>query len=386
MAIEDARAWVEVDLDAVCANYDTVRRAAGGAQLVPMVKADGYGLGAVRVVQAMESRAPWGYGVATAAEGQELRDAGIARPILLICPVAPGDVAPAARAGLTPAISSLAELEAWASAAETLAAAGADPLEFHVDVDTGMGRSGFDWRAVERWGPVVAQASMEALRWSGVFTHFHSGDAGDQDATAVQWERFQDMLVQLPVPRKSLMVHAAASGVAVRWQEYSADAVRPGIFLYGGEPAPGLSGLPAPLPVVSVRARLLLVRAAPAGSTVGYGATHVARSEERWGTVAIGYGDGLPRALGNRGSALVRGWRVPIIGRISMDMTTILLDDVPDAEPGDVVTLVGRDGGEAITLEDVAAEVGTINYEILTGLGPRLPRVVLGNAEESETA
>jgi alanine racemase len=130
-----------------------------------------------------------------------------------------------------------------------------------------------------------------------------------------------------------------------------------------------------PQPVASVRARLALVRVKPAGSTAGYSATYEAREGERWGTVAMGYGDGLPRALGNRGSALVRGVRVPMIGRLSMDLATVLLQDVPGAGPGDVVTLIGADGDERITVDEVASLVDTIGYEILTGLGRRLTRI-----------
>lgn len=182
------------------------------------------------------------------------------------------------------------------------------------------------------------------------------------------------------------MVHASNSAASLRWPAYGLDAVRPGIFLYGGHPAPGVTGVPRPEPVAAVRARLVLVRDVPPGSTVGYGATHVARSRERWGTIAIGYGDGLRRSLGNRGEALVRGRRVPIIGRVSMDLTTILLDGVGDAEPGDPVTLVGRDGAEEITVDDVAALVDTIGYEILTGLGKRMPRIGMSGSDETERA
>ncbi len=380
MAIIETRAWVEVDLDALRANYDTVARAAGTA-LLPMVKADGYGVGAERVVRALEPRSPWGYGVATAGEGAELRRLGVTRPILVLSPLPAGDTALAARVGLTASISSVDGLEAWRAAAE---AEGAE-LDFHVDIDTGMGRSGFDWREVGQWGAAVADRSAR-LHWTGVFTHFHSADARDPEPSTRQWERFRETLVQLPVPAESLLVHASASGAALRWAEYGLDAVRPGIFLYGGHPAPEVAEIPSPEPVVAVRARLLLVRTAPAGSTVGYGATHVADGPERWGTLSVGYGDGLPRALGNRGSALVRGRRVPIVGRISMDLTTVRLDNVPDAQRNDVVTLIGVDGEERITVDDVAAQVGTIGYEILTGLSPRLPRVDRSSPEESETA
>jgi alanine racemase len=207
-----------------------------------------------------------------------------------------------------------------------------------------------------------------------VLTHFHGADSADATATAAQWARFQDALAQLPVSREDLMVHAANSAAALRFPEYAADAVRPGIFLYGGRATP-LAGAPVPRAVASVRARVVLVREVPPGSTVGYGATHVARSWERWGTVGVGYGDGLPRRLSNRGSGLVRGQVVPFVGRISMDMTVVDITGVPEAEVGDVVTLIGADGGAEITVDEVASLADTISYEILTGLRPRLPRV-----------
>ncbi|HUE76352.1 MAG TPA: alanine racemase [Longimicrobiales bacterium] len=378
----DARAWVEVDLDAVRANYDTVRRAAGrGASVMPMVKADGYGVGAARVVRALESREPLGYGVATAAEGAALRSSGIERPILIVTPLPAGDEDVAARAGLTASISSVDGLDRWVAAADR---AGGAPLEFHVEVDTGMGRCGFDWRESGAWTEALRSRQGAAIRWTGIFTHFHGADGPDARATVLQWERFRDTLVQLPVSREDLLVHAANSAAALRFPEFAADAVRPGIFLYGGHPAPEAEGVPAPAPVVALRARIGLIRDVPPGSTVGYGATHVAREWERWGTLLIGYGDGLPRSLGNNGEAVVAGRRVPIVGRVSMDLTVVDLTDVAEAEVGDVATLIGADGSERIALEEVAARAGTIGYEILTGLGQRLPRIETTTESERE--
>jgi len=369
-----------VDLDAVRENFLTVRRAVGpGPGIIAMVKADAYGVGAERVVRALEPLGPWGYGVATAAEGAALRRAGVQRPILVVSPLSREAMRTAAEAGLIISISSLDMLDEWAA----LARRRGEPLEFHAEVDTGMGRAGFDWREAAEWGEALRSRSGDVVRWTGVYTHFQGADAADRAATALQWERFSDALVQLPVSREDLMVHAANSAAALRWPEYAADAVRPGIFLYGGHPAPALGPeeLPAPRPVVAVRARLVLVRNVPPGSTVGYGATHVARGWERWGTLAIGYGDGLPRSLGNRGSALVRGRRVAILGRVSMDMTVVDLTAVPEAQVGDVATLIGRDGDEEIALDEVAAQAGTIGYEILTGLTARLPRVETTNGD-----
>ena len=369
---DENRAWVEVDLDALRDNYRAVREAVGpGPGIIAMVKADAYGLGAARVVRALEPLDPWGYGVATADEGAALRQLGVGRPIVVFGPLPPRAVTVAARAQLTATISDVPSLDRWAAASQAHG-----PLDFHVEIDTGMGRAGFDWRDTPAWGAEVRARVGDTLRWTGVMTHFHGADSADPAPTASQWARFQDALRQLPVSREDLLVHAANSAAAVRWPEYAADAVRPGIFLYGGNPATG-TGARAPRAVAAVRARLVLVREVPPGSTVGYGATHVARGWERWGTIAIGYGDGLPRRLGNRGSGIVRGKVVPFVGRISMDMTVVDITAVPDAEVGDAVTLIGADAltGAEILLDDVAALADTISYEILTGLRPRLPRV-----------
>jgi alanine racemase len=373
MPIDDARAWVEVDLDAMRANYDTVRRSVGsGVAMIPMVKADAYGLGLESAVRTLDPLGPWGFGVATAAEGAAVRRLGVTRPVLVATPLAPGEVDLAARHRLTVALSSMAGLDAWVSAADRL---GGEPLDFHVEVDTGMGRAGFDWRDAGEWGLAIAARTGSRARWTGCFTHFHSADDPDERPTLVQWERFRDTLVQLPVPVADLMVHAANSAAALRWPQFAADGVRPGIHLYGGHPAPEVETVAPPRRVASVRSRLTLVRSRRAGSTVGYGATYETPGRELWGTIAIGYGDGVPRALGNRGAVLVRGVRVPVIGRLSMDLTTVSLRDVPAAAVGDVVTLIGEDGAGEITVDEVASLAGTIGYEILTGLGRRLPRI-----------
>jgi alanine racemase len=234
---------------------------------------------------------------------------------------------------------------------------------------------------VDEWGPAVTAAAAGRLRWEGCFTHFHSADEPDLAPTDLQWDRFVHALDHLPADvRDGLVVHVANSAAALRRGGFGVPLVRPGIYLYGGGAGEGA----IPRPVASLRARLALVKEVPAGATVGYGATYTARGPERWGSVAIGYGDGLPRALATGGGeVIVNGARAPIIGRISMDVTTIDLTRLPDARPGDVVTLIGRDGAEEIGVDEVARRCGTISYEILTGLTARLPRVYLeGDAND----
>ncbi len=335
---------------------------------MPMVKADAYGLGMAQCVSALEPEDPWGYGVAAVEEGLQLRDLGVRKPVAVLSPVPPGSYRQAVAAGLSVAIG---DLEALIRLREAAEAAGT-PGRFHLEVDTGMGRAGFDWHRAGQWGPRVSELLGAPLVWEGCFTHFHSADAADPGSMELQWDRLAASLENLPGKPESLLLHACNSPGALRRPNFGGDAVRPGIFLYGGVAG---EGLPPPLPVASLRARIVFLREAVAGSTVGYGATYAASGSERWATAAIGYGDGLPRLLGNRGEGLVGGRRAPIIGRISMDVTVLNVSGVPDVEIGDVVTFIGRDGAEEITVEEVAAQARTINYEILTGLTQRLPRI-----------
>ena len=369
-----SRAWVEVRLDRLRENALAVQRVLGPERaLIPMVKANAYGLGLEQVVRALLA-APelsiWAFGVAAVAEGEALRDLGWKGRVLVLSPALPGELDRAGAAGLTLCLSDLESVRRWAAVAARLDR----PLALHTEIDTGMGRAGFPWADAEEWGRSVV-GSLGPLDWEGCYTHFHSADDADPAPTEEQWRRFRRALGTLRrLAPGRLLVHVANSAASLRTPGFEADFGRPGIFLYGGRAGPGTT----PAPVASVRARVSLVRDVPAGTTVGYGAEYRAAGRERWGTLAIGYGDGVPRALWRGGGeVLVRGRRVPIIGRISMDATTVDLSGVPEATAGDAATLIGHDGEEEITVDQVAARCGTISYEILTGLTTRLPRVYL---------
>jgi len=339
-----------------------------------MVKAEAYGLGMAEVARALDCfpapGGPWAFGVAAVAEGERLRASGWGGRILVFAPAPPDDYLRSAEAGLTLCLSEVAAVGRLASAAASLGRI----LSFHVEIDTGMGRAGLPWDAAGDWGPAILEAAGQDLLWEGTFTHFHSADEPEIEPTQLQWERFQEALRRLPSVVPAPVQHVANSAGILRFGGFGCKLARPGIYLYGGRAGPGV----VPLPVASLRARLVLIRDVAAGATVGYGATYRAAGPERWGTLAIGYGDGLPRALAAAGGAvLLRGRRVPIIGRVSMDMTTVDLSDLPDAEIGDVATIFGEDGPERIEVDEVARLCGTISYEILTRLGTRLPRVYL---------
>ncbi len=359
---------MEVRPGALRRNLRRIRESIGdAAAVIPMVKADGYGLGMEDVVRALEPEDPWAFGVATVEEGMRLRGAAVTAPVIIFSPVPPGSYDSAVAHDLTLTVSDLESVERVAAAASRTGLAG----RFHVEIDTGMGRSGFDWMRVTEWGADLVDRTSDTSIWEGCFTHFHSADLADDATTRAQWERFTEALERLKLPA-GVVIHLCNAAAALRYPNFAADAVRPGIFLYGG----GIgAGVAAPEEVVRVQARVTLIRDVPAGATLGYGATYCSSGDERWATLGIGYGDGFPRVLGNRGSVLLSGRRVPIIGRISMDMTVVDITGDDGVEVGEIATLIGADGDFAITLEEVADLAGTISYEILTGFTARLPRI-----------
>jgi alanine racemase len=392
-----SRAWIEISAEALRANYRGVREwvaahvpKAKPPGVLPMIKADAYGLGVDQVVEVLQGEGPAAWGVATLGEALHLRSRASNAPVQIFSPLPPGGIEHAWGHGVRVSLSALEELDAIPTGIRG---------SFDVELDTGMGRAGFratDPPDVAAWARALVDRVIKGgLEWHGVFTHLHSADLDDgaeaRRRGAAQIEVFSRALEVLDtvcdeagLPR--LRRHMANSAAALRFPELmrdipgGVDAVRPGIVLYGVRPFPmgpthGTGIRFEPRPVVSVRARVARVVDVPSGATVGYGATHVADGARRWATVLIGYGDGLPRALSNRGRMLVGGESVPIIGRISMDMTVVDVTSAGEVRPGDVATVVGDDGGGTVSLEEIAAVAGAIPYEILTGWGRRLPRI-----------
>lgn len=339
-----------------------------------MVKADAYGVGMERVVRTLTPERPWGFGVATTAEGAAVRRAGWDGPVVVCAPTLPSDLVWLAEQRLEPVVPGLEALFACG------AHGGDGSLGVHLEVDTGMGRLGLGWQDAEDWAPeLVSVLADGGVRLVGTMTHFHSADRSADDS-AVQWSRFQETLrVMRAAGVDPGLVHVANSAAAVLLPDMEADLVRPGIYLYGGG-----GWQPEASPVVSVRARVLAVREVPAGATVSYGATWTAPAPARLATLAIGYGDGLRRELSNRGRVLIHERTAPIRGVVCMDTVVVDVTGRSDVKPGDVATILGRDGGAAITLAEVAAACETIDYEILTGLGARLPRLEVDRVDRDE--
>jgi len=376
------RSWIEISSAALRTNYRRIASAIGpDAVMIPAVKADAYGLGVLEVVRCLEPEAPAAWGVATVEEGGFLRAHGVVRPIHLLSPVPVGAEEQAVTDGLTVSISTPDALRRL----EEAAVRAGRSADFQVEVDTGMGRSGFAHERVAEWGPAIDTSVTGPLVWKGLYTHFHSAETADVNSVKLQTERFEAVLEALGPFGAGFLIHAANSAAALRFPALVGNAARPGIGLFGGEIGPSVS---PPSPVVALRTSVVHTRDAAPGSTAGYGAIHTARRPERWATLGIGYGDGLPRAFAERGEVLIRGVRAPVVGRISMDVTVVDITHVAGVETGAVATVIGSDpdGGGAITLDEVAERSGTISYEILTGLTRRLPRVwVQEEAEQDET-
>lgn len=345
---ETARVWADVDLRALVQNARTVARISG-ARLLPMVKANGYGLGALAAARALEVLDPWGYGVATIEEGAELRAGGVTRPILVFTPIHQSLIPRYRAHALRAVVGDTEGLDAW------LTGMGSAP--FHVEVDTGMARSGFRWNA----DPIWRSKLSEAAGWEGIFTHFYSAET-DPASVHRQWRRFQQVLDA--VPRRPQLVHAANSAAALTGPTYAGDMVRPGIFLYGGL----AGGTAIPQTVLRLNSRVVAVRTVRAGDTVSYGATWEAPRDTVIATLAAGYADGIPRSLGNQGRVELNGRVFPIVGRVTMDFMMLAVDG--PVAVGDVATICGG----LVSLDDQARHAGTISYELITGLGTRIPR------------
>lgn len=354
------RAWVDVDLGAVVRNARTMQRRAA-VPLLPMVKADAYGLGAVPVVRALERTQPWGYGVATIAEGEELRAADITRSILVFTPLLAEDFPAARRAKLTPTLGDPRTIAAW------IETEGAAP--WHLAIDTGMNRAGVPDEEIATVAELARRSPPE-----GAFTHLHSADT-DAGVTDEQLDRFSAAIAALP--QRPRFLHAENSPAIESQSPSQWDLARPGIFLYGVSTA--VQSVVPVEPAAHLRARVIELRTIAPGAGVSYGHTWRAPGPlpRRVATVNAGYADGVRRSLGNRSHALIHGQAAPIVGMVTMDMTMLDVTDIA-CDTGDVATLLGRDGEAVIDVATAARAAQLSPYEILTGLRARAKRRYIG--------
>jgi alanine racemase len=374
------RAWVEIDAGAIESNARAISRHIGGrTALRAVVKADGDGHGAVAVARAALAGGASSFGVATLAEGVELRRAGIHAPVLVLGNLTqPEELRSCLRWQLMPTVSTMRQV----LLCQHLASAAGRPLPLQLKLDTGMARLGADWQEAARLGAALAE--LDAIHLAGVYSHLASADlapGSDGGVTANQHERFLAALRSLDEQGTAPGCrHLANSAGMLLGRHHHFDMVRVGLALYGQAPAPHLEGRLPLQPAMQVHARVSLIREVDAGVGVSYGHRFRTRRPSRLAVVGIGYADGVPRLLSNQLEVLHAGRRLPQVGAITMDQLVIDATDAPELDVGAVVTLLGRDGDAAIGPDEWSDAIGTIPWEILCGFKHRLPRLAPAEA------
>jgi alanine racemase len=364
-----------VDLGALRHNCRLLReRVPTGTKVMAAVKADAYGHGLLPVSRVFAEEGVDWLGVAIVEEGLTLRRAGIALPMLVLGGLADGSEPVAVEAGLTPVVYRSAS----ARALNALAARAGRPLAIHLKIDSGMSRLGVPLPELSEFLDLLS--GLDHLLVDGVLTHLAEAENPDDSFTSLQLDRFGGAIAELRRRgHRPTWIHAANSAAVMAGHAPPtpaiANLVRPGLALYGCAPDPRFEGLWPLRPVMSFESAISFLKWIPPGAQVSYGLTWTAQRPTRLATLPVGYGDGYFRALGNRAHALVRGQRVPVVGRVCMDLALLDVTDVPHVREGDRAILVGQQGAEAISAAELASLLDTIPYEVICAISPRVPRV-----------
>ena len=369
------RVRADISLDAILANMESMKRnLKEGVQIAAVLKTNAYGHGAVEIAKVLEPLDyVWGYAVAAFEEAVELREAGLRKPILLLGYVFPYCYQELAKMNIRPAVFREDMLEQLSAAAK----AAGKKIKIHIAVDTGMSRIGIfpDETGLDF---VKKALETEGLQVEGMFTHFARADEADRSFTEEQLEKFvwltesvkERLGYEIPIR------HCSNSAGIIEYPHANMSMVRAGITLYGLWPSDEVRKDIVPLePVMSLRSHIIYIKEISAGTPVSYGGTWAPDHTVRLATVPVGYGDGWPRSLSNKGYVLIRGQKAPIRGRVCMDQFMVEVTDIPDAAEGDEVTLIGRDGDAYISMEEVGDLSGRFNYELACDINPRVPRV-----------
>ncbi|MEJ2006672.1 MAG: alanine racemase [Acidobacteriota bacterium] len=368
--------WAEISLPKLRRNFEYVRRVAGPRRVMAVVKADAYGHGAVTIARTLaEAGADW-FGVATVEEALELRAAGVEQPILLLGGLYMSDPADLIEYRLTPTVSSTARLDTYADCARRYG----KTIEFHLKVDTGMGRLGLPPDRLRAF--IEHYRDLPGLELKGLFTHLASAEDLIASQTEDQATRLSEALRQV---RKFGVepdwIHVANSAALVAGWPFPENLVRIGALLYGYclpialPPGRQMPDPPQVEPILTLKSRVVYLKDVSSGTPLGYSAAFHTRRRSRIATVPVGYADGLSRALSNRGWAVVRGGCARIVGNISMDLTLLDVTDVPGVDTGDEVVLLGQSDHCSITANEIAELIGTVPYEVLCSIGRRVPRI-----------
>lgn len=363
--------WAEINITALKSNVRKTREIVGkDIRILLTIKADAYGHGSRFVARAAVSAGVDVLGVATLHEGIELRNNDVRVPIVILSPSLKSEIHEILEHGLIPTVSDMAFAKALSRTAEHFS----HPAKIHVEVDTGMTRGGVN--AEDAYDFLKQACDLPAVEVEGVYTHFPATYSEDREFTVGQVEAFKAIIDRLRADGITFpLVHTANSAAIVEFGKSHLNMVRPGGMIYGMFPREGIDGKGI-RPVMSLKSRVVNVKVARAGSTVSYGRTHRLDKDTRIASVAVGYGHGLSHALSDQGSFLVRGKRLPIVGRVTMDVTLIDASSV-DVEVGDEVVIFGKQGDSEISVYEVAAACRTIPYEVTCGIGKRVPRVYI---------
>lgn len=366
------RSWVEVDLDHFARNWKEMKRLVRpGVKILQVVKADAYGHGAIEIAEVALKNGAVYLGVANADEGVQLRVSGVMSPIVILSPSPEGEIGEIIKYNLIPSVSDLH----FARALQERCANARIRLPVHVEVDTGMGRGGTLY--YEAFQTIKDILALSNLILEGIFTHLSSSETL-LEYNEGQAQLFSRLLAQLEAAGIRIPIrHMSNSGAILNYPQFNLDMVRPGLMSYGIYPSPETRDKADLLPVMSFKTRIVLLKDFPKGYSIGYNRTYITEKQTRIATIPIGYGDGYGVILSNQGEVLIRGKRVPVIGRVSMDMCTVDVSGIPDCQVGDEVVLMGRQGQESISANEIAGRVGSISYEILCALGKRAPRLFL---------
>jgi alanine racemase len=365
--------WAEVDLEAFRANWRLLKSLLPAKNsILAVVKANAYGHGIIPLSKEAVALGTAYLGVSSLEEGIALRKAGIAAPILVLGSLFPFENFPILlECQLTPTIASLVTAEALSALAQSRKQA----IRVHVEVDTGMGRTGISpATALEL---LQAVARLPGLDLEGLYTHLASSDV-DPEFTAAQVKTFEHVVTAAAAasihPR---WIHWGNSAALLRDPQCQPTLARPGLALYGVPPFVDVPQHDALQPVLSWKTRIIFLKTLPEGSSVSYARTWTAKRPSRIATLAVGYADGLPRIVSHRGHVLIQGHRAPLVGRVTMDMTMVDVTDIPECAVGDEAVLIGRQGDERLSATDLAGWAETNAYEILCGIDARVPRVIL---------
>jgi alanine racemase len=366
--------WAEIDLDAIAGNARGLKKHIGErTMLMAVVKANAYGHGALAVARVALENGATQLAVHRVAAGSQLRAGGITAPVLVMGYATPGQAASIVRHRLTPTVNTLELAQALSAA---VADQSAPALPIHLKVDTGLGRFGVLPDEVLDFARALV--SLPGLSLEGFYTHFCSADERDTSHTYRQFETYSQLVRQLEEAGIAIPVrHVANSAAALRFPEMHLDLVRCGIAVYGLRPSPEVEVNMPLRPAMSLKSRVGRVRTLPAGWGISYGRTYVTSCPTPVALVPVGYGDGYHRIQSNKGTVLIRGKRAPILGRVCMDQFVVDVSGIPDVRQNDEVVVLGRQSEEEITADEIAAWAGTINYEVVTSILPRVPRVYL---------